>query len=156
LGVSLSLPRSAGPQTLLQICLAQLFKVAATNKLNLFFGVAPRVGDGGRFDQAWQIRVVRALWADIDHVSVEEALKRCADAGLPPPSIVIRSGSGVHLYWLLHDAYFIDDVGEPPEVFSEWVDGEGENKRPRKYILERGSDERLYLNVRANIPGAEH
>jgi hypothetical protein len=43
-------------------------------KANIFFGVCPRFGTGGQYDQAWQIRTVRVLWSDIDHCTQAEAL----------------------------------------------------------------------------------
>ncbi len=70
----------------LRITVCELEKQAEQGRLNLFFGVCPRLGPS-RFDLAWQIRTVRALWVDIDHVTVEEALDRVAKAGLPPPSL---------------------------------------------------------------------
>src|SRR5687768_5023753 len=51
---------------LLQLALPQVLKVSAEHRTNLFFGVCPRLGNKGRFDLAWQIRTVRALWTDID------------------------------------------------------------------------------------------
>ena len=51
-----------------------------------------------------------------DHVTVAEARERVAKAGLPPPSIVVNSGNGVHLYWLLDEPFLIDDAGDPPPV----------------------------------------
>jgi P4 family phage/plasmid primase-like protien len=143
--------RKAVP-ALLQITLRQLLKLAGQERLNLFFAVCRRLGTEGRFDLAWQIRTVRVLWADIDNVTVEEALGRVAKAALPIPSIVVNSGSGVHLYWLLDQVYLIDDVGDPPAVLTEWIDGKEGKKRPRKFITEAGSNERLYLDVRANVP----
>ena len=44
---------------LLQITVLQLLKLAARERLNLFFGVCPRLGSKGRFDLSWQIRTVR-------------------------------------------------------------------------------------------------
>jgi P4 family phage/plasmid primase-like protien len=111
---------------------------AETQNANLFFGVCPRFG-GGRFDLAWQIRTVRALWADLDHCKPEEALKRCEDAGLPRPSIVVCSGHGVHLYWLLSEACLIDDAGgDPPPVLTGWVKQPDGKSKPRKFV--KGSD----------------
>jgi hypothetical protein len=104
-------------------------------RANLFFGVAPRFGGKGQFDSSWQIRTIRALWADVDHCKPEEALKRCDAAKLPHPSIVVSSGHGGHLYWLLSEAFLIDDVERPPAVFTSFVDqGEGSKKKPVKYI----------------------
>jgi hypothetical protein len=105
---------------LLYVTLKQLLEAAGPNRLNLFFGVCPRFGNKGRFDLAWQIRTVRCLWADIDHISVNEAQQRITEAGLPPPSIVVNSGNGVHCYWLLDEPYLIDDAGDPPPVETEW------------------------------------
>jgi hypothetical protein len=75
-----------------------LLKTAEEENANLFFGVCPRVGGKGRFDLAWQIRVVRVLWADLDFCSADEALARYQTHGVPSPSAVVRSCNGVHLY----------------------------------------------------------
>lgn len=131
---------------LLKITMLQLLRLADQERLNLFFGVCPRVGNDGRFDLAWQIRTVRALWTDIDHVTVDQARERIAKSALPEPSIIVHSGNGVHLYWLLDQPYPIDDAGDPPEVLTEWIDMPGGRKKPRKYFVQDG--ERIYLDVR--------
>lgn len=122
-----------------------LLRVSDEERANVFLGVCPRVGGGGRFDLAWQIRTVRCLWTDIDHVTVEEAGERIAKSGLPTPSIIVNSGNGVHVYWLLEVPYLIDDVGDPPPVDTEWIEHRG-RKKPRKYLVEDG--ERVYLDQR--------
>jgi hypothetical protein len=109
--------------------------ISARERVNIFFGVCPRFGPKGHFDLAWQIRVVRVLWADIDNCTKDEALRRCKDAGLPPPSIVVQSGHGVHLYWLLTEPYLIDDAGDPPAVRKEFIDqGPGKKKKVLEYL----------------------
>jgi len=106
-------------------------------KCNIFFGVFPRFGTAHKYDQAWQIRVVRVLWSDIDHCTVEEAIERYKAAGLPEPSITVASGNGAHLYGLLTEAYVIDDAGDPPPVFTEFLNqGENKKKKIRKYLKE--------------------
>jgi hypothetical protein len=92
---------------------------AATARANLFFGVCPRPKKG--CDRAWHIRTVRALWADLDHCTPGETLKRCEKAGLPRPSIITNSGNGVHLYWLLTEPYLIYDAGDPRPIGQYWV-----------------------------------
>ena len=72
--------------------------------------------------------MVRVLWIDVDHCTVDEALDRCKTAGLPEPSILVASGNGVHLYWILAEAYVIDDAADPPPVLTEFID-QGETKR---------------------------
>ncbi|MGA2069169.1 MAG: hypothetical protein ABSG86_29725 [Thermoguttaceae bacterium] len=103
-------------------------------RCNVFFGVCPRWGTGGKYDQAWQIRTVRALWSDVDDGTPAEAIERCKATGLPDPSIVVSSGHGAHLYWLLLEPVVIDDGDQRP-VFTEFMDqGEGKKKKPRKFI----------------------
>jgi hypothetical protein len=127
---------------------AGLQQLAGREHGNLFFGVCPREGGGKRgYDLAFQVRVVRALWADVDCCTVEEALARCAAAGLPRPSIVVRSGTGVHLYWLLDEPYRIDDVGPPLPVFWEtWEEAfvEGEPVTPSRYMFDKATGRRIY------------
>ncbi|MCI0333568.1 MAG: RepB family DNA primase [Planctomycetes bacterium] len=143
---------------LLHEVLSHLLKLSAEQRLNLFFGVCPRAGTKGRFDLAWQIRTVRALWTDIDLVSPDEAQLRVAKAGLPHPSIIVNSGNGVHLYWLLDSPYVIDDAGDPLPIETEWTKTQDGRNKPRKYIVENG--EQIYLEQRRHVsrltPRAEH
>ena len=119
-----------------------ILQKAAKERANLFFGVCPRFGRKD-YDRAFQIRVVRVLWADLDHCTVEKAIERCEKAGVPRPSIVVCSGHGVHLYWLLAEPFLIDDAGDPSPIKEEWVKGpDGESVKsasgkacpPRKYV----------------------
>ncbi|MHC2066135.1 hypothetical protein ACYFX5_01560 [Bremerella sp. T1] len=138
--------RLADPSQLKETLL-QLFHKSAANRLNLFFGVCPRLGGDGKYDLAWQIRTVRSFWCDIDHATVDEVRARLKESSLPEPSIVVHSGNGVHLYWLLEQPYLIDDVGEPPAVQLEWQEG---IKKPRKYIFQ--DQEKIYLEQRQKLP----
>ena len=112
---------------------AMIDYMARSEKANLFFGVCPRFNRKD-YDRAFQVRVVRVLWADLDHCTPEEALQRCEKAGLPRPSIVVRSGHGIHLYWLLAEPCLIDDAADPPPVRKEWVELPDGKKRPRNYV----------------------
>jgi len=139
----------------LRIFLKAIVRRSATERSNLFYGVCPRFGQGDghtNYDQAWQICTVRALWCDIDQCTVDEARERIKAAGLPEPSIIVWSGNGCHLYWILALPFLIDDVGDPAPVFTEFIDQEpGKKKRPRKYILGQGG-ERLYLDIKRHVP----
>lgn len=138
--------------------LLQLFQKSAANRLNLFFGVCPRLGGDGKYDLAWQIRTVRSLWCDIDHATLDEVRARLKESVLPDPSIVVHSGNGVHLYWLLDQPYLIDDAGDPPAVLNEWIEQRGGKKKPRKYVVQDG--ERVYLDIDRQLsklsPKAQH
>ena len=127
---------------------------AKQTKTNTFFAVCPRFGGGGKYDQKWQIRVVRALWSDVDDGTPAEAIERCKDAGIPEPSIVVASGRGAHPYWLLAEPYIIED-GDPRPVFTDWIEqGEGKKKKPRKYIIEEGTGAKVYIDGKdkRNVP----
>jgi hypothetical protein len=118
----------------------------------VFCGVCPRLGPAGRYDLSWQIRIVRVLWADLDYCTVAEALQRCQDTGLPRPSIVVRSGNGVHLYGILSEPFSIDDVWMPPAVLTEWTDPGAGKRIARKYIQGKNG-QRIYLYLRKGIHG---
>jgi P4 family phage/plasmid primase-like protien len=134
----------------------RLMRVWAEDRLNVFFGVCPRPAKN--CDRAWHIRTVRTLWADLDHCTRDEAWERCSKAGLPPPSIIVNSGNGVHLYWLLDEPYQIDDAGKVRPVLEEWTDvmrdgapvlkADGSPKRhPRAYVrgnVAEGEPEKVY------------
>jgi AAA domain len=110
---------------------------------NQFFGVCPRLRSGdyasGRYDFAWQIRTVQALWSDVDTCPPDKIAEKCRSAGVPEPSIVVnsgRAGGASHVYWLLDTPYLIDDCPDPVPAF--W-----DKETKRTYIL--GADgQRIY------------
>ena len=113
---------------------------AERERANLFFGVCPRFGGDNLYNAAWQIRVVRALWGDVDGCTPEEVLGRCRNADVPDPSILVNSANGAHPYWLLDEIYSINDVPPPPPVISEFVvQADGRRKRRPYYLDENGT-----------------
>ncbi len=119
---------------------AAMSSVAITKRANIFFGVCPRFMGTSSFDRAFQIRVVRVLWADLDNCTQEEAIRRCQAAGLPHASIVVKSGHGVHLYWLLNTPYLIDDIGDPPSITTAYVKRADGSKRPPRHFVTVNGD----------------
>jgi hypothetical protein len=88
-----------------------LLEEAEQERAGVFFGVCPRFGPEG-FDLAWQARTVRCLYSDVDGAGPAEVQGRLAACGLPPPSVLVGSGNGAHVYWLLDRPHLIDDAGE--------------------------------------------
>lgn len=93
---------------------------------------------------------------------MDEALGRCKTAGLPEPSILVASGNGAHLYWILAEPYVIDDAADPPPVLTEFIDqGRDKKKKPRKYI-KNADGAKVYIdgkdkhNAPALSPKAQH
>ena len=67
---------------------------------NVYVGANPRGARGQR--KKADVPLARVVFADFDGgTTVAEALQRVRGADLPEPSIVIVSGGGVHVYWLL-------------------------------------------------------
>ncbi|MFN8705097.1 MAG: hypothetical protein ACK50J_00325, partial [Planctomyces sp.] len=120
----------------------------ASEHANPFVGVCPRQSGAGTFELAWQIQTVRCLWADIDNCTVEDALQRIRDAGLPEPTMIVSTGNGVHIYWMLLEAIV---TGAPSfGVFQEWTEINGKN-RPIRFIVVDG--EKVWLdNVATGKP----
>ena len=79
----------------------ELIVFAERKRANIYFGVCPRPEAGDSNDQS--IQTVRCVWCDIDSVTAEEAQIRWSAADVPQPSIIVRSGTGIHGYWLLEE-----------------------------------------------------
>ena len=77
---------------------------------NIFMGVNPRSQVGGAKKR--DVVLCRCLWADMDEVTPEVARWRCQEVGVPDPSVLVDSGSGVHLYWVLDAPVVVVDDGE--------------------------------------------
>lgn len=75
---------------------------------DVYYGVCPRRGRSGKKEN---IAYVAALWADLDK-PLDEVRRILANFPLPPSGIV-SSGYGVHVYWLLREVY---SIGEPDDV----------------------------------------
>jgi len=83
---------------------------------NIFFGVATRDGRGGTKEN---IVHIPALWCDVDFKDTPRELAHEKLKRFPfKPSAIIKSGGGIHLYWLLsesaekRDLVVIEDVNK--------------------------------------------
>lgn len=75
---------------------------------NIYIGINPRKRKGGA---AEDVALARAVWVDLDGgVTPEEARRRVREANLPEPSLMVRSGNGVHVYWRLETPHA--DLGD--------------------------------------------
>lgn len=70
-----------------------------SDQWDIYVGANPRSRLGGR--DAASVALARCLFVDFDGPTVEQALKIVSDAGLPPPTLVVMSGHGVHCWWRL-------------------------------------------------------
>ena len=67
---------------------------------NIYFGANPRKSRGGR---AEDVALARCLFADFDGVDLDEVRRCIDDAVLPAPTVLVKSGHGVHAYWRLDE-----------------------------------------------------
>jgi putative DNA primase/helicase len=88
--------------------------------IDVYFGVNPRIGNGGKKDN---VQYLSAFHAEIDYGSTghkkpcpqesyEEALN-VIQAFNPEPTIIIHSGGGFHCYWVLSNPVKVRDAGIP-------------------------------------------
>ena len=104
----------------------------------VYFGANPRKSVGG--SKAKDVRLARCLFADFDDGATYEYAMRCiAIAGLPLPTVVLRTGGGIHCYWLLT---------EPVSDLKAWT------VRMKAIIAALGSDKTVHDSPRImRLPG---
>ena len=91
---------------------------AEHTRCNLFFGYAPRLGSDSKYNEAWQIRRMPAVHADVDAYPTVDAAGRVEKAGSPPPPADMASwGTGSHLYWVFESPLAIDDLPAPQPIW---------------------------------------
>ena len=98
-------------------------------KLDTYFGVNPTAARKRDYERALlnDVVAVNCLFAEYDgkdFPSKDDALRQ-AESLRPAPSIIIDSGGGYHLYWLLKDTYHIRDGQEYQyikDVLARWVE----------------------------------
>lgn len=121
---------------------------ATTGPQNVHPGANPRGGDGQTGDEC--VPLARVVFAEFDGGStVEQALQLIRNAGLPEPSIVIVSGGGVHVYWLLAEP--ITDMAAWRATMQGIIDAlksDGSIKNPERLMRLPGT-----RNVKAKRPG---
>lgn len=94
---------------------AELCYELCNQGIDVYFGVNPRVGQGGKKDN---VHWVTSFHAEIDygsnhakdsiHKTYEDALLKI-NAFNPKPTIVIHSGGGFHCYWALQSPVKVSD-----------------------------------------------
>jgi len=105
---------------------------------DVYYGVCPRRGCKGK---KAAVAYVAALWGDLD-MPLHETRRILADFPLPPSGIV-SSGYGVHVYWLLREVYSID---EPDDI--TYVEA-----RTRGLARRLGADDAWDLARILRVPG---
>ena len=121
---------------------------------NAGFGVAVRkdLNEGGG---ASNLLHTRALWVDIDDpdISIESIDQRAEENGYPLPHYVIRTGGGVHLYWILADKHMLDtqdarrDFSKRLRLLAQAFEGDEKCCEPARIMRAPGTP-----NMKAHYP----
>ena len=89
-------------------------------KKNLYFGVATRDGKGGCKENIVNIPCV---WCDLDFKTTPREVAAQNLKEFPfKPSIIVKSGGGIHLYWLLKEPAEKDDITAIEDINHRIVD----------------------------------
>ncbi len=68
---------------------------------NIYVGANPRSCRAGNADS---VEIARVLFVDLDNdVTPSEARQRVIDAGVPFPTMIVSTGHGQHLWWVLEE-----------------------------------------------------
>jgi len=113
---------------------------------NAGFGVSVRrdiEGSGG----AENLLHTRAVWVDIDDpdISTESIDQRAEDNGYPQPHYLIRTGGGVHLYWILDQAHMLDtqparrDFSKRLKLLTQALEGDEKCCEPARIMRAPGT-----------------
>lgn len=95
-----------------------ILQVCYANERDLYVGVCPRTKIGSSVPS-----LGRVVWVDCDGVTQDEVKQSLWDLKLPGASMVVESGSGVHVYWLLDRDYTTDEIHKVTRWLSHNVKG---------------------------------
>lgn len=86
-----------------------------TERLNCYFGIHPtraRGADSYTRAKVADIALINCLYAEVDNLQTPEEVQECIDWLLEDmpcrPSLIIWSGGGLHIYWLLDAPFALD------------------------------------------------
>jgi len=100
------------------------FVATAPPDCHVYFGVAPR---NVRASTREAVSRVTTLWADVDAKNFGDGKTgafRAATSFIVPPSYIVDSGNGFHVYWLLDADESPDDVETVMKVIKNIVQGD--------------------------------
>jgi len=99
---------------------------------NIFVGVLPRTGEGGGEDG--DCLPGQVVWADIEDVTPDKALRRLERLGLPSPTMALNSGGGVHVYWKLDSKAYPEDLKIAVYSLAKHVQGDAKVFNPSRVL----------------------
>ncbi len=102
----------------------------ATN--DVYFGVSPRETRGATDADVIECRTI---FADFDNnTTVDEASQRIADAGFPPPTVLVCSGHGTHAYWRLEDEIDTDTFRQMQQGIARTLGSDPKVQNPSRVM----------------------
>lgn len=83
--------------------------IATVGAVNVYAGISTRRTGGTEKDEGGKanLAAVRAVWVDIDFAGPDDAalVAELLERFPHPPSLIVSTGGGIHLYWFLDEPY---------------------------------------------------
>jgi hypothetical protein len=112
-----------------------------TSKAEFYFGVATRRGEGATKELCFRTQVV---WVDVDGTkNLQERLSGLTNL---EPDIIVDSGGGLHLYWVLYSPIILQD--------QKWLDIEAINRALCRKML--GDSASVDITRILRVPGSNN
>lgn len=111
----------------------------ARSSSSLHFRVVPSFSENRK-----DLAMATTLWADVERVITEEEKEALDDLGIPP-SAVVNSGRGVHMYWALKEPMDLDSAREKNEALALLLQGDEGAGHPSHTLRFPGSYNCKYI-----------
>lgn len=97
-------------------------KIANESGQNIYIGAMPRDHEGDKKDD--DISHGHAAWADFDHITREVVVERFRQHGLPPPTMLVHSGNGIHVWWRFTTAILAQELSALVRDLADMLDSD--------------------------------
>lgn len=111
----------------------------AQNSFSLHFRIVPSFSENRK-----DLAMATTLWADVERVITEEEKEALQDLGIPP-SAIVHSGRGVHMYWALKEPIDLDTAKEKNEALALYLQGDEGAAHPSHTLRFPGSYNCKYI-----------
>ena len=106
---------------------------------NIYIGANPRKAQGLSGDD--NITACRSLFCDFDHVDASDGLSPGSvvsdwidDHNMPPPTMLVNSGHGIHAYWRLKEAMKPDAWRQSQQQMIAWLQSDPAIHNPERIM----------------------
>ena len=111
----------------------------AQGSFSLHFRIVPSFSENRK-----DLAMATTLWADVERTMTEEEKEALQDLGIPP-SAIVHSGRGIHMYWALKEPIDLDIVKAKNEALALYLQGDEGAAHPSHTLRFPGSYNCKYI-----------